>query len=55
MIESVHRPTYKDAYVVELEAFHEAVTTGTAPKTTPEDFKQDLKLFKMICDELLKN
>lgn len=53
--EKVHRPTYKDAYAVELEAFYEAVTTGIAPKTTPEDFKQDLTLFKMICDALLKN
>jgi predicted dehydrogenase len=53
--ESVHRPTYKDPYVIELETFYEAVTTGIAPKTTPEDFKQDLTLFKMICDALLKN
>jgi predicted dehydrogenase len=53
--ETIHRPTYKDAYAVELEAFHEAVTTGVAPKTTPEDFKLDLTLFKMICDALLKN
>lgn len=53
--ESIHRPTYKDAYAVELEAFYETVTTGIASKTTPEDFKQDLTLFKMICDALLRN
>jgi predicted dehydrogenase len=53
--ESVHRPTYKDAYVVELELFHEVVMKGISPKTTPEDFKHDLTLFKMICDALLKN
>jgi predicted dehydrogenase len=53
--ESVHRANYKDAYVVELESFYDVVTKGIAPKTTPEDFKQDLTLFKMICDALLKN
>lgn len=53
--ESVHRANYKDAYVVEIESFYDVVTKGTAPKTTPEDYKQDLTLFKMICDALLKN
>lgn len=53
--ESVHRANYKDPYVVELESFHDVVTLGIAPKTTPEDYKEDLTLFKMICDALLKN
>jgi len=53
--ETVHRPTFKDPYTVELEEFHKVVTEGRTVKTTPEDFKEDLKLFKMICDALLKN
>ncbi|QGQ95216.1 gfo/Idh/MocA family oxidoreductase [Paenibacillus psychroresistens] len=53
--ESVVRANYKDAYVVELETFYDVATKGIAPKTTPEDFKEDLVLFKMICDALLKN
>jgi hypothetical protein len=53
--ESVHRANYKDAYVVELETFYDVVTKGIAPKTTPEDYKKDLALFKMNCDALSKN
>ena len=50
--EVVERPTYTDSYSRELEYFHEVVTTGGQPKTTPEDFKQDLQLFRMIIDSL---
>lgn len=50
--ETVHRPTFEDPYTVELKMFHKVATEGAAPKTTPEDFKQDLALFKMICDAL---
>jgi|GEM_PF-190434 len=50
--EVVERPTYTDPYSRELEYFHEVVTTGGQPKTTPEDFKQDLQLFRMIIDSL---
>jgi predicted dehydrogenase len=50
--ESVTRPTYTDPYTRELEYFHEIVTTGARPKTTPEDFKDDLRLFRMIIDAL---
>jgi len=46
------RPTFKDPYTVELEEFYEVATKGIAPKTTPEDYKQDLKLFKMIIDAI---
>ena len=42
------RPTFKDPYTHEIEAFHEAVTQGTGPKTTPEDFAEDLRLFRDI-------
>lgn len=50
--ENVIRPTLKDAYTVELECFYDVVTKGVQPKTTIEDYKEDLKLFKMITDAL---
>jgi predicted dehydrogenase len=46
--ERVLRPTFADPYTHELLAFHEAVTTGVAPKTTPEDSMEDLRLFARI-------
>jgi hypothetical protein len=52
--QSVHRPTFTDPYTVELERFHDVATQGIAPKTTPEDYKQDLQIFNMICEALLK-
>jgi predicted dehydrogenase len=42
---SVSRPHLKDPYTAELEYFHAMVTEGFAPKTTPEDFVEDLALF----------
>jgi predicted dehydrogenase len=53
--EYVKRPTLKDPYTVELEYFYDVVTQGFTPKTTPEDYKNDLDLFKWITDSLLKN
>ncbi|NOU71386.1 gfo/Idh/MocA family oxidoreductase [Paenibacillus sp. LMG 31458] len=50
--ESTIRPTYKDAYVYELEYFYEVVTKGLQPKTTPEDYLQDLVIFKMIMEAI---
>ena len=50
--ESVTRPTYKDPYTHELEVFHQVVTEGLIPKTSPEDFTEDLRLFRMIIDAL---
>jgi predicted dehydrogenase len=52
--ESVTRPTFKDAYTIEIEHFYDVVTKGVKPKTPPEDYKDDLKLFKMIIDALMK-
>lgn len=46
--ESQIRPTFKDPYTHELEYFHGVVTQGLSPKTSPEDYKQDLDLFGMI-------
>jgi predicted dehydrogenase len=54
-VESVTRPTFKDPYTHELEYFHEVVSAGKAPKTTPEDFMEDLRLFRMIIDALRVN
>ncbi|HYG92153.1 MAG TPA: Gfo/Idh/MocA family oxidoreductase, partial [Nocardioides sp.] len=45
---SVVRPHLKDPYTHELEYFHEVVTTGGTPKTSPEDYVQDMKLFVEI-------
>jgi predicted dehydrogenase len=45
---SVRRPHLKDPYTYELEHFHEAVTTGRTPKTTPEDYVEDMGLFVEI-------
>ncbi|HVL26022.1 MAG TPA: Gfo/Idh/MocA family oxidoreductase [Thermomicrobiales bacterium] len=50
--QSVTRPTFTDPYTHELKVFHEVVTTGACPKTTPEDFQEDLRLFRMIVDAL---
>ncbi|TDE59709.1 Gfo/Idh/MocA family oxidoreductase [Nonomuraea mesophila] len=51
---SVRRPHLKDPYTYELEHFHDAVTTGAAPKTTPEDYVQDMELFADIIRALDK-
>jgi predicted dehydrogenase len=42
---SVSRPHLKDPYTAELEYFHDMVTEGFVPKTSPEDFVEDLELF----------
>lgn len=54
-VERTNRPTLKDPYTVEIEHFYDVVTKGITPKTTPEDYKNDLVIFKMITDALLKN
>lgn len=46
--ERVVRPTFKDPYTHELAYFHTVATEGVAPKTTPEDFMQDLQLIHQI-------
>ncbi|WP_427051266.1 Gfo/Idh/MocA family protein [Paenibacillus sp. TC-CSREp1] len=48
--ESVIRPTLTDPYTLELNYLYEVITQDLMPKTTPEDYKQDLALFKMIID-----
>jgi predicted dehydrogenase len=49
-VQSETRPTFKDPYTHELETFHAVATGQELPKTTPEDFKLDLQLFRQIID-----
>ena len=51
---SVRRPHLKDPYTHELEHFHASVTSGTLPKTSPEDFVADLQLFAELVRHLDK-
>jgi predicted dehydrogenase len=46
------RPTFKDPYAHELEAFYEVAVGNAIPKTTPEDFRDDLRLFAMVIERL---
>ena len=50
--QTVARPTFKDPYTYELAHFHDVVTGHGVPKTTPEDFMEDLRLFRRIIDAL---
>ena len=50
--ERVIRPTFTDAYTVELLHFYEVVTQNAQPKTSAEDFLHDLDLFEMIIKAL---
>lgn len=51
-VETELRPSYKDPYTVELEHFYAVIVNGIAPKTPPEDFIEDLKIFQMIMQAL---
>ena len=51
---SVRRPHLKDPYTHELEYFHAMATTGGTPKTSPEDFVEDLDLFAELIRHLDK-
>jgi predicted dehydrogenase len=50
--ETTIRPSYEDAYTCELKYFYDVVTQGLKPKTSPEDYKEDLQMFKMIIEAL---
>jgi len=52
---SVSRPHLKDPYTYELEYFHDVVTRGLQPKTSAEDFVEDLEIFEEIIRVLHKN
>jgi predicted dehydrogenase len=51
---TVRRPHLKDPYTHELEYFHDMATTGGSPKTSPEDFVEDLNLFAELIRHLDK-
>lgn len=46
------RLTLTDPYTIELQHFHEVVSHNTRPKTSPEDFLNDLSIFELIIDAL---
>ncbi len=52
---TVTRPHLKDPYTHELEYFHQVVTEGGAPKTDPEDFQDDLDLFRQIIETIARD
>ncbi|HTI13460.1 MAG TPA: Gfo/Idh/MocA family oxidoreductase [Dictyobacter sp.] len=52
--ESVLRPTFTDPYTIELQHLYDVLTQDVQPKTTAEDFVQDLELFGMIMQALQK-
>ncbi|MBO0783184.1 MAG: Gfo/Idh/MocA family oxidoreductase [Ktedonobacteraceae bacterium] len=50
----VVRPTYIDPYTHELLYLYNLLVEGGQPKTTPEDFQYDLRLFSEIVDVIRK-
>ncbi|CAM4218318.1 putative dehydrogenase [Paenibacillus endophyticus] len=52
--ETVLRPTYTDPYTVELQQFYDAVAHGGTVKTTPEDFEDDLRLFRILVEAMAR-
>lgn len=53
--ETMVRPTFKDAYVCQFEYLYDVIVQDLTPKTTPEDAKEDLKLFRMLIDAMREN
>jgi len=47
-------PFYEDAFRIELNAFHHAVTTGETPKTILSDSLADLELFAEVGQHFLR-
>ncbi|AZN39190.1 Gfo/Idh/MocA family protein [Paenibacillus albus] len=50
--ESVIRPTLTDPYTLEMKHLYDVITNDYAPKTTPEDAREDLYIFQMIMNAL---
>lgn len=48
----VIQPAVEDNFTQEWKAFYENVTTGKTPKTNPEDYRHDLKLFSQMIEKL---
>ncbi|BEJ14620.1 hypothetical protein CspHIS471_0403870 [Cutaneotrichosporon sp. HIS471] len=51
-VEETIRPTYEDAFTLEYRALYDAIVKGTPVKTSPEDAREDLVIFKMIMDAI---
>ena len=43
-------PAFEDNFTREWRAFHQNVTTGSIPKTNPEDYRHDLELFAQMIE-----
>lgn len=54
-MQSVIRPTLTDNYTLEFKSFYDVITKDLAPKTTPEDYKEDLAIFKMLMEAITKS
>ncbi|CAI7596270.1 unnamed protein product [Penicillium pancosmium] len=53
--ESVIRKTYEDPYTIEMKELHQMVVDGKTIKTTAEDAKKDLEIFRMLVRSAAKN
>jgi predicted dehydrogenase len=42
----IENPAWGDSFVIEWEALYDNILGNCIPKTSPEDFRQDLELFK---------
>ncbi len=52
LTETIDRPTFVDPYTHELVHFHDVIHGRATPKTTPEDAREDIQLFRMIIDAI---
>ena len=46
------QPAFEDNFTREWRTFYQNVTTGSAPKTNPEDYRKDLELFAQIIKKM---
>lgn len=46
--ESTIRKTYEDPYTLEMQELYRMIVEGTPIKTTAEDAKKDLEIFRML-------
>lgn len=52
LTEQIDHPAWGDAFVIEWEALYDNITSGHIPKTSPEDFRKDLEIFKAMIDRM---
>ncbi|KAL5638099.1 hypothetical protein ACGC1H_002376 [Rhizoctonia solani] len=50
--ERIVRPTYQDAYTCEYESLYDSIVNRSPVKTTPEDAKEDLRIFNLVINAL---